>query len=932
MSQAAPVDRSVLIVEDQSIIASDLRERLTELGYDVCAIADNSDDAVQYAQKLRPSLIFMGIVLRGTEDGIQAAQRIQTCMDIPIVFLTADADTSTIERAMCASPDGFLIKPFDARDLRITAEIAISRHPSARRARNRETTPEDIHLGVPTDGIENCRPFSGDIEAYLSFRAQLHSALEAAPTRVEAASAGLRVVGAWLGATSAAAFDLCAGTTPIATWGRAPSPARPEDLRPDREPVVVRAEGLELVLRLPRMEMAMVWWAPGGEDRKERQTRLLGLATDELWRALEHWWVEGRLREAEQRRALLYQHALHAVISTDADGRVTEYNAAAATLLGLNEHSVGSPVLEHMGLDIGLAELCAQTHHQRPARLPNGQEGVLEIAVVEMAPLRTGTPVWTFFINDTTAQHHAQAAIEAARNDKRKADQDRLEFMCFFAHEIRTPVNAMVGMAEIARNSSSPADVLECVERIQVNSVVLTALLDDAVDFSRINAGPLKLEECSFDLWSLVDEAAHRWADRAYRRGLSIHTLVDPDVPRDLVGAYRELRTVLEKLLSNAIRFTDYGSVQLTAALSTEATPRLLIAVKDTGIGISAADQERLFSRFFRVAPPRFPVGLGLGLYISRSLVQEMGGEITVQSECGVGSTFRVFLPLRRDPNYMADPVQQTEQEIWVHSADPVERGELLRHIAAAGYRALLWEKEPPSSNLPELIVADCEAEATVRSLRRAGAKVVGITREGSEATGEGFDELLYRPVGPRRILDALILLTPLLPPAGRARPTLGVANNPDSLTDRGVDPTPMVLVVAKDVDTSERIKRSLEKGKRFRVLTAADAKAAHDLMLRNHFDLAFLDVDRRGLGGKDLLAQLRKAFPTTMPRVTAMVWRATPELRQAWLSEGFDEVLSTTVASRTVRRTALRLLEKAGWTVGASDLIRGDRWFMAAH
>ena len=850
MGQAAPVHRSVLIVEDQSIIAGDLRERLSELGYDVCAIADNSDDAVQYAQKFRPSLIFMGIVLRGTEDGIQAAQRIQAYMDIPIVFLTAHAEASTIERAMRASPDGFLIKPFDARDLRITAEIAISRHPSARRARSRETTPGDTHLGVPMDGIENWRPFSGDIEAYLSFQAQLHSALAAAPTLAEAASAGLRVVGVWLGATSAAAFDLRAGSTPVATWGWAPSPARPEDLPPDREPVVVRAEGLELVLPLPRMEMAMVWWAPDGEDRKEQQTRLLGLATDELGRALEHWWVERRLREAEQRRALLYQHALHAVISTDADGRVLEYNAAAATLLGLNEHSVGRPVLEHMGLDIGMAELCAQTHHQRPARLPNGQEGVLEIAVVEMAPLRTGTPVWTFFIHDTTALHHAQAAIEAARNDNRKADQDRLHFMCCFNHDIRTSVNRMVGMAELARKSSSPADVLACVERIQVNSVTLTDLLDNAMDFSSIKVGLLKLEELVFDVWSLVDEVAHGWAGRAYRKGLSIHTLVDPDVPRYLVGDYSQLRTALGKLLSNAIGFTDRGSVQLTAALSTEATPRLLIAVKDTGIGISAADQERLFIPFFRARSARYTPGTGLGLNISRSLIQQMGGEITVQSACGVGSTFRVFLPLRRDPDDLADPVQQTEQEIWVHSADPVERGELLRHISAAGYRALAWETEPPSSNLPELIVADCEAEAAVRSFRRAGTKVVGITRAGSKATGEGFDELLYRPVGPRCMVEALILHTSLLPPEGRARLTLVVDDNPDRSTDRGVDPTPLVLVVANKFRTGDLIKRVLEKGQRFRVLTAADAKAAHGLMLRNYFDLAFLDVELPGVGG----------------------------------------------------------------------------------
>ncbi|MEY4371680.1 MAG: hypothetical protein RL219_449, partial [Actinomycetota bacterium] len=139
---------SVLIVEDQPIIAWDLSEQLTSLGYVVQAIADNGDDAVQFALELRPSLIYMDISLRGREDGIRVAQRIQEHVDVPVVFLTAHADAATAERSLRANPYGYLTKPFDKREILTSASIAVNRHRSAQRARFLEVAFEDAQVGV----------------------------------------------------------------------------------------------------------------------------------------------------------------------------------------------------------------------------------------------------------------------------------------------------------------------------------------------------------------------------------------------------------------------------------------------------------------------------------------------------------------------------------------------------------------------------------------------------------------------------------------------------------------------------------------------------------------------------------------------------------------------------------------------------------------
>ncbi len=1124
MAQAAQLDRSILIVEDQSIIAWDLSERLTHLGYDVRAIADNGDDAVQYAQELRPSLVFMDIILRGKEDGIQAAQRIQERMDIPIVFLTAHADTATIERAMRAAPYGYLVKPFDERDIRTTAEIAISRHRAALRSRLLEVAFQDAHLGIvvlesdsknviyknrpfarmfgrpfvepypneqlvlPTtesqkaardklmEAIQNSKPFTGDIEvlrpdgssfwdrivlslvrdggltthlllqhtditeekvrettlfdldrrlddlrksnAHLSFQAQLHAALQTAPNMVEASAAGLRLIGEWVTATSAAAFDLRGSPMMIASWGEPPSPVWPELAHITDRLVAPERAYLDMILPLQRMEMALIWRTAREDSLQERQSRLFELLAEHLERGLEHWWMERQLRETEHRRALVYQHAFHAVISTDGDGRVAEYNAAAAHLLGLHPGSVGASVLQYLLVGMDFTELCARAHHECPATLPDGQKVVVEIAVV-----RTNAPVWTFFVQDITARHNAQAAMEAARNSALEADQAKSEFLASMSHEIRTPLNAVLGMADIALHSSSPAEIRACLERIQHNGDALLGLLNGVLDFSKINAGQLELEERSYDIWDLVGAVAEGLASRAYQKGLEIRALVNPEVPGHLVGDQQRLRQVLVNLLSNAIKFTDRGSVELAVDLSAESTPRLVIQIRDTGIGISAADQEQLFNRFFRAERTRSYAGTGLGLTISRSLVLQMGGEITVESARGVGTTFRVFLPLRRVPNHVADPIHRVPGEIWVCSTDPVERAELMRHIDAGGYTAVSWENVRPTGVLPELIVADVEAEERVRPFRSSGVKVVGITRLGSGATGEGFDDLLHRPFGPRRLLARLRShvaqpsVVPVVQPAGlsgRSRPILVVDDSQDnwmvvqkylkgmgfsvevatdgrqavelaerrdyalvimdidmpvmdgmeataairlrekkmchlrtpvialtahatknveqccrevgfddyhtkpvgrrilkSIVESWVDPTPLVMVVDDTPDMRHLLSRFLENGKRFRVLTAADAEAAHRLMDRYLFDLAFLDLEMPGVGGRELLAQLRRAFPSTMPRVTALTGHQEPEIRRACLAEGFDEFLTKPVDRNTLQTIARRLLEK---------------------
>jgi signal transduction histidine kinase/CheY-like chemotaxis protein len=224
-----------------------------------------------------------------------------------------------------------------------------------------------------------------------------------------------------------------------------------------------------------------------------------------------------------------------------------------------------------------------------------------------------------------------------------KASRDKSEFLASMSHEMRTPLNTIIGMLEVLEGTEIKPEQSQYLNICRASGDALIGLINDIVDISRIEAGELHLDHIGFDLYELVDYLADAMALRAHRKGLELIFNVTRGTPIQLIGDPVRLRQVCFNLLVNAIKFTDKGQVvvRVETDVGSQDPGVLRFCVADTGIGIAPEEQRRIFSRFARTASvPGGQEGSGLGLEISKRLVEAMGGRIWVESVPGMGSTF----------------------------------------------------------------------------------------------------------------------------------------------------------------------------------------------------------------------------------------------------------------------------------------------------
>ncbi|MBF0427317.1 MAG: response regulator [Magnetococcales bacterium] len=236
-----------------------------------------------------------------------------------------------------------------------------------------------------------------------------------------------------------------------------------------------------------------------------------------------------------------------------------------------------------------------------------------------------------------------------AKSSAEAANQTKNLFLANMSHEIRTPLNTIMGMAELMENADDLHKVRQQAKTIQNSGTALMSIMNDVLDFSRIEAGELTLEQTLFDITILLAEICDLYAGMARTRHIDFFSNLAPELPTSLLGDPNRLRQILLNLLSNAIKFTKNGEVRLQVLMTeqTAKTVHLQFIIKDTGIGISSEQMERLFKPFTQadISTTRKFGGSGLGLAITRRLVLFMGGEIHVDTILGEGTVFYVNLP-----------------------------------------------------------------------------------------------------------------------------------------------------------------------------------------------------------------------------------------------------------------------------------------------
>ncbi len=295
---------------------------------------------------------------------------------------------------------------------------------------------------------------------------------------------------------------------------------------------------------------------------------------------------------------------------------------------------------------------------------------------------------------DVTERKQIEEVLRNARDEAEAANRAKSQFLAVMSHELRTPLNAILGMTELSLDTVLSREQNEFLNTIQSNSEHLLHLIDDILDLSKIEAGQMDIEKTSFDPRKLVEDVAELLSARAKTKGLGLICDVDPNLPDQIIGDPGRVRQVLVNLLGNAVKFTETGEVAVRLDSSkwiAGGTSRLELLVSDDGIGIPEVEREQIFDLFYQadLSNTRRFGGTGLGLNISKSLVELMEGRIHLSSKPGKGSDFRVSLdfpvPQEAQPNRTAGENHLSGIKVHLTVASERLRGSLRRVLTSWG-------------------------------------------------------------------------------------------------------------------------------------------------------------------------------------------------------------------------------------------------------
>ncbi|MBI1197217.1 MAG: response regulator [Phenylobacterium sp.] len=382
------------------------------------------------------------------------------------------------------------------------------------------------------------------------------------------------------------------------------------------------------------------------------------------------------------------------------------------------------------------------------------------------------------------ANMRTAAALAQAEREAVNANDAKSAFLAMMSHELRTPLNGVLGMARALQGTPLDPRQQGYVETMLRSGDGLLTILNDVLDISKIEAGRMDLEVAAFDLRGLAEQAVELWAESAAAKRLSLVCEPDPELPALVLGDETRVRQIVMNLVSNALKFTESGSVRLAvrAAPGADGDGGVEIRVVDTGIGMSPAQLAGLFRPYAQAeaSTARRYGGTGLGLAICRKLAHMMGGEIGVESLPGRGSTFRVWLPLPPADAILADAEEPTDLpalRVLVADDNPINQAVARALLEAAGatietaadgaealerLRAGVFDVVLMDVNMPNM--DGVEAVGRIRAGQAGASDIPVIALTADAMAGEaarlktlGFDALEHKPVQPASLIRAIV-------------------------------------------------------------------------------------------------------------------------------------------------------------------------------
>jgi len=615
------------------------------------------------------------------------------------------------------------------------------------------------------------------------------------------------------------------------------------------------------------------------------------------------------IREAQERAKSFYEAQGDAIVRRDPTGAITYASDAFCALAGRSrDELLGSPFTLPVEQQGDVATLADGTRvYDQKISAPGGARWIAwrEVTVRD----ETGGEVQSVG-RDVTDRFNAERELAEARDQAEAANRSKSRFLAVVSHEIRTPLNGILGMTDLLADTPLSPEQTTYLKAVKSSGETLLALIEEILDFSKIEAGRIDLSPEPFALTAFVESAVELLGPRAQAKGLEICCYVDERLPARVVGDAARLRQVLFNLVGNAIKFTEHGGVCIIVEPSGR-DEAIDFLVHDTGIGIAPEDRGKIFLEFEQAdgGAARNYGGTGLGLTISKRIVDSMGGSIALESAPGSGSTFRVTLPLPHpdhdEAGALAVPDLRGETVLIVAPAE-IEASLLARRLQRWGARCkvvpdeavaqALLPEQPWTAVLVDHTLGDdaCRtlAAATAKIPRRIVMVTPAMRNKLAPLKDAGFSGYLIKPV------RALSLAARFA--ADDAFDAGPPAGTPEAPCEPHAQKNSLSILVAEDNEINALLARALLEKLGHRPTMAASGAAAIECWLAAQgagtpFDRILMDLHMPGMDGLEAARRIRALeadYDAPRGRIIALTASASAEDRDASLSAGMDGFL----------------------------------------
>ena len=672
----------------------------------------------------------------------------------------------------------------------------------------------------------------------------------------------------------------------------------------------------------------------------------VGSISNEIGRILER----RRWDEERSRLAAIVDSSSDAIIAKLFDGTIVSWNDGAKRIYGYTaEEAVGRTTriilpegVENEESEIRRAVRDGRRLVQFETRRRN-KAGELLFVSVTVSPIRDsrGRIIGSATIErDISERKRRERELERARRDAVASLKTKNEFLANISHELRTPMNAIIGMVDLALGEDLSPLTRDYLETARDSSRVMLSLVNDLLDFSRIEAGKLELDVEPFSLRRVFDEAIRALSLRAHERGLELTGQVHTAVPDRLEGDGRRLRQVIMNLAGNAIKFTEQGEVSVSANVRQRDGEDVILelVVEDTGVGISPEDQQRIFAPFTQAdaSSTRKHAGTGLGLTICRELIERMGGEISLESQPGQGSRFTCTFRCRVLAERTSDPAPRVRQLRNLRAlvvddnatnrrilSETLADWSLVPEVATSApdahekILAARAEGRPYQLLVVDALMPDVDGFSLVETLEREGEAESAVILMLSSADRQTFedriedldiDAFVEKPVSESMLMDAI--MTALGGPQIDSEAVQRLATATRSLH----------ILVVEDTPANQKVVRAILHKRGHDAVVAHNGREAVERHLHDEFDVILMDVQMPTMDGyqatraiRDLDDKRKASVP-----IIAMTAHALAGDRMRCLQAGMDSYLSKPVDAQEL----IQLVEHAAARRDAAQLL----------